>query len=149
MTHALSLSGLLPPFLKPQYGANRIPRRALIVVTGFQICIYFLLEYVDEVTSTLLLVITILGACGSYMGVFWAYLTFQSRFPTMERGLTIPYGNVVAYVGIVIFSFLFFTTVAYNACSYIAVGFYVLYLAACMVYYYKVAEKRQFFSAEE
>eukprot|EP01031_Cornospumella_fuschlensis_P026130 gene26130-31551_t len=149
MTHALSLSGLLPPFFKPQYGTNKIPRRALVFVTLLQIIIYFLLKYVDEVSVTLLLVVTIMGACGSYMGVFWAYLTFQTRFPTMDRGLAIPYGKAVAYVGITIFAFLFVTAVGFQPNSYIAVLFYVVYLSTCMVYYYRVAEKRQFFSAEE
>ena len=147
--HALALSGLYNPWFKPQYGANRIPRRALAVVTAIQIAIYFMFHYISEFDQDLLFVMVIISACVSYFGIFSAYLTFHSRFPTMERGLAIPQGRYVAYTGIAVFGFLLVSALVFHKSSYIAVAFFVAYMLVCAVYYIKVAEKRQFFSHEE
>ncbi|RYH21418.1 hypothetical protein EON65_20760 [archaeon] len=145
--HALSLSGLFSPWFKPVYGRNKIPRRSLVSSVLLQIVLYSIVSNVNLVQTRF--AVTVLGLSSSYIGIFASYLTFKQRFPSMERRFTVPMGRYVAYVGIAIFSLLFVSVLIFQEKSYLAVSIYVLYLSGCGVYYFKVAEKRQFFSHEE
>lgn len=68
------------------------------------------------------------------------------RYSNMERAFHSPLGRVGAYLGMGIWALVFACMVVYN---YIALGFFALFMAGGVTYYFLVAQKREFFSQEE
>ena len=83
-----------------------------------------------------------------YFGTFGAFLSFRYRFGHMPRLFTSPTGLFGGIFGIVLFAFVFFVVSIVNIEDQ-AIYYFLGYMAACLVYYILVAEKRQFFSPEE
>lgn len=151
LTHALSLSGLLPKELKRSYGEARQPLHALAAVILLQLVIVVIGHQGwsrPDVPPAPFFDITMFGACLSYIGIFASYITFQYRFETMERGFKSPFGVVGAAVGIIIFAMLFLILIFVHnePPNY---GSFFAYVALVLLYYYFVAKRRQFFSHEE
>lgn len=145
--HAMALSGLLPPWLKPVAGEGRVPVRAILALFLIQYLFYLFAFYVGILN--LIFPFTMMGACWSYIGIFAAYLTFQTRFPTMTRHWVAPMGQYAAYVGIVVFLLVFVSIIGFHEHNHFLSAFLVGFVALSMTYYFVVAEKRQFFSHEE
>lgn len=148
--HAMSLSGMVDPWLRPVSGPGHVACHSLIASVCFQYSVYLLVHYATIIPTSSLLYMTMMGCCGAYGGTFLAYLTFQSRFPGMERGITIPGGKYVAYTGIAVFALVFVSIAGFHHAEAVwVVPAYILFLIGSLFYYYRVAEKRQFFSPEE
>lgn len=149
--HAMSLSGMVSPWFRPFDTSGKSQEwRALTVSITAQYAIYLVMQLGDLFSFNALFSMTILGCCGSYIGVFLAYLIFKSRFPGMERGITIPGGKFIAYLGVAVFSFVFVSVIGFHVDERMfVIPAYLLCFCGSIVYYYRVAEKRQFFSPEE
>lgn len=112
--HAMSLSGMVDAWFRPVSGPGNIACRSLIVSVCFQYSVYLLVHYVTIIPTSSLLYMTMMGCCGAYGGTFLAYITFQSRFPGMERGITIPGGKYVAYTGVAVFALVFVSIAGFH-----------------------------------
>lgn len=143
---AMALSGLLPPVLKRWSGPSKVPVNALVVSAVVQYCILVIGWSVS--TAPPFFTVCILSSCFVYFGTFGAFLSFRYRFGHMPRLFTSPTGLFGGIFGIVLFAFVFFVVSIVNIEDQ-AIYYFLGYMAACLVYYILVAEKRQFFSPEE
>lgn len=147
LTQSLSLSGLFSPFFKPVWGPGNSPYRALLTCAVLQFIVLLIGHYFTD--TSIFFSLTMLGACASYIGAFCSYLTFYYKFETLERLFKSPFGVYGAYMGIAVFVFLFIAIIGFDSFNYIVVPVYFGIVMVAIVYYYFVAEKRQFFSLEE
>eukprot|EP00981_Chlorochromonas_danica_P010066 scaffold2998_cov158-Ochromonas_danica.AAC.4 len=80
-----------------------------------------------------------------------AYLIFATRFSGMDRGFTSPFGMggavlVMGFTTMILFSLFYYGDIQKKNGQGIGEA---AFFGVCMVYYYFVANKRQFFSKEE
>lgn len=144
--HAMAQSGMLPPFLKPVYGPNRVPIPALVTTVFVQYCVYLIVWAVDHAAS--LFLITASAACFMYVAVLAGFIKFRLKFAHMERVFSSPFGIPGAAVGITIFTFTGITLIGFQS-HYHHIGVYFGFMALMTIYYLLVAQKTQYFSKEE
>lgn len=141
---AMSLSGLMPAFFQPGVGPSKVPLRALVFSAFAQ---WVLLVMVNAFTRREpFYPIVIVSASVVYIGIFAAFLIFRTKFSGMTRGFYSPFGMIGAGIGIIIFSFVLGSVVAFD---YIDFFFFVGFTVLASIYYFAVVESRQFFSLEE
>lgn len=145
--NSMAQSGLVNPWFKRTYGSEAVPIRAMGCSAGIQYLLLLIMHYGH--VESVLFPLTMLGACGCYLGVFYSYIIFSHRFPNMDRPVKIPYGVYLAYLGIAIFALVGISILGFHDNWYVLVGLLVLFFLLAHRYYYKVVEGRQFFSKEE
>eukprot|EP00981_Chlorochromonas_danica_P013140 scaffold5903_cov165-Ochromonas_danica.AAC.15 len=115
---------------------------------------YFLLVGLYYSTDNFVLSLVAMAGAQSLIQTFFtmgAYLVFATRFSCMERGFKSPFGMtgailVMAFTVMVLFSLFYYGSTEVKNGRGIGES---LFFAVCMIYYYVVANKRQFFSKEE
>ena len=145
--YSMSKSGLLPSCLSITFGDRKTPVTAMITSAVLGI-IVLLPVWGFEPQADDLYELCIVGACFVYISMFWCYIVFTLHYSSMDRTFRNPLGIASAIYGIIYF-LLVLATLLFAQLDFNALCAFVPYMILAIVYYYRVAESRQFFSKEE
>ena len=146
--YSMSKSGLLPAILSKTFGDRHVPIAAMLTSTGLGFLALILRWGMNNHNADDIFELSMVGACFVYLSMFWCFILFRLRYGSMERGFVNPLGLLSAAYGVIYFSAvlmsLLFVQLDFNS-----LAAFIPYLVVATIYYYKVAESRQFFSREE
>ena len=145
--NAMARSKLLPHWLTRTMGDRKVPIAAILSValTGYVILLF---KWGFTPGRSDLLNLCMGSACLVYVCMLWAYVVFRLRYSSMERTFSSPLGIPGALFGVTYFVLLMMTMFVGQDGIY-AFCVWCLMQAIGAVYYFKVAQKRQFFSKDE
>eukprot|EP01031_Cornospumella_fuschlensis_P031916 gene31916-38588_t len=126
--HAMASSGLMPAFLAWSYGPNKTPAMALLVGSFLSyVCaliMYFALHD-PVIVSKVLFSICMLGSCAVYLSLLRAYVVYKTRYSSLERRFTNPFGYVSVVVGALVFSFMMMCLAFFGKDEFVALGVFL------------------------
>ena len=145
--YSMSKSGLLPACLSKTFGDRKVPIAALVTVALVGMSVQTLLWKVAP-SSEDLFDLCMGSACMVYLCLFFCFILFRVRYGSMDRTFVNPLGVPSALYGLVYFNLVMFGQ-HFGQMDFYAFSVWVAIIAVSMVYYFKVAESRQFFSKDE
>jgi amino acid transporter len=102
LTHAMSLSGLLPEYFRVVVGLNKIPIRALLTCTSIQFVLVIIVWSSQNKQGTnILFQLVVTSISCVFIGLFAAFLAFRKKFENLDRAFVSPFGEIGAYLGMI------------------------------------------------
>jgi len=142
-------SGMTFAFFKKRWGVNNIPINSVVFVTVLQYVLFVIINHYqhdDAATYRLCCIF----ACFLYLSMFCSFITFRSKFASMERHFTNPTGVVGACVGMLVFFFVLVSLFFYQPSDKNSLSLtWMAWMIIVMIYYFAYVQFTQFFSKEE
>lgn len=152
---SMAASGLFPQFLLASYQptAQNTPIAAMLSASLLSYVILLILYYAVDDYMYALFHLCMCSSSITYICLFAAYVHFKLHFGNITRPFQSPLGLFGACYGIVLLSYLtitvFFLDDSHPQHRYRSFYLYMAFNAIAAGYYYCIARKREFFSAEE
>eukprot|EP01038_Epipyxis_sp_PR26KG_P001928 gene1928-2727_t len=147
---SMSRSGLFPKLLGKSYGQQNTPYAALI--TGSIISYFIMLachltdnaDFIFQIFS-----ICIIGSFAVYISLLVCYIIFKTKFSSLQRKYTSPFGIYSAVYGIIVFSIALVAAAFFQDDGYSGFTIFSGIIVVVTLYYIFVARTTQYFSDEE
>lgn len=142
-------SGLLPRILKKQHEEELVPLAALVGVSILCLLVMFPVHYLSKNSLHEIFYIAMLGNYMINICFFWCYVTFKSKYESLDRSFVSPMGVFGAYYGILVFTLGIVSIAAFQNDQQQSIVIFGAIIAFGALYYFCHARSTQCFSEEE
>eukprot|EP01031_Cornospumella_fuschlensis_P025482 gene25482-30765_t len=147
--YSMSKSGLFPVIMSKTYGTYETPYMGLLIGSIISFSALLVLFYTVPLFGAKIFNICMLGSCSVYIALARAYIVCYDRYSNLERHYKSPLGKWAAYYVIAVYSLMMVGLAFYQKDDYLAITAFIILSVLAVIYYFTVAQKREFFSEEE